>query len=199
MQASQVIGILTSNAGTTATLNTVRNLTTNIGTGTAATASVIGMSSTNATPSHNFSQNIIFNLRNTNTTAASTVTGIQFTGGTANNVQRNLIYDLFVDSNSATAEVTGIRVAGGTTLIQITLLELVMVLLMLFKLMVLMNLVGLIISSITVFILMVHQQLGTANSFAFNSAVTANTRSFRNNIFFNASEIIVEQLEKITL
>lgn len=182
----QVIGIHTSNAGLNLTSNSIRNLTTNIGTGTTTAASVIGINSTTSTPNHSISQNSIYNLRNTNTTAASIVTGIQFTGGTANTIQRNLIYDLYADTNSATAEINGIRIAGGTTVYRNNMIR-----------------IG---NGVTnaVIVSGINEALGTnniwhnsiyidgaptagtASSYAFNGQQTVNTRSFRNNIFFNA-------------
>ena len=92
--ASQVLGMFTSNAPAVLTSNVIRNLTTNIGTGTTTTASVIGISITSATPSSTLSRNTISSLTNTNAAAASVVTGIQFTGATANLVARNSIYGL---------------------------------------------------------------------------------------------------------
>ncbi|HBL25538.1 MAG TPA: hypothetical protein DD490_01750, partial [Acidobacteria bacterium] len=110
-----VWGILNSNPIGTFTGNTVRNLTAAGGTGTATTASVVGMMMSSGSANQTLTQNTIFNLSNTNTTAATIVTGIQFTGSTANVVERNLIYGLTSATNSATAEVNGIRVNGGTT------------------------------------------------------------------------------------
>jgi uncharacterized repeat protein (TIGR01451 family) len=115
---AQVIGIAGNGSTSpisTVTANTVRNLTAAGGTGTAATASVIGYVSTNATPSHTIAQNTISGLTNTHATAATVVTGIQFTGGTANTVARNRIYGLSSATNSTAAEINGIRVTGGTT------------------------------------------------------------------------------------
>ena len=184
--SSQVLGMWSTNAAANWTSNTIRNLTNNNGTGTTTTASVIGMGVTTTTPNHTLSQNIIFNLTNTNTTAATTVTGIQFTGSTANIVQRNFIYGLTSATNSATAEVNGIRVAGGTTTYRNNMIAL-----------------GAGISN-AIIVSGINEPLGTdniwnntvyiggtatagtANSFAFNSTQTVNTRSFRNNIFVNA-------------
>ena len=58
--ASQVIGMHSSNAACNFTLNTIRNLTTNIGTGTTTGASVIGITITTSTPNHTISQNTIY-------------------------------------------------------------------------------------------------------------------------------------------
>ncbi|MFN0277057.1 MAG: DUF4394 domain-containing protein [Pyrinomonadaceae bacterium] len=113
--ASQLIGMLTNNAISTWTSNTVRNLTNNNGTGTTTSASVIGMSSTSTTPVQNLSQNTIHTLTASSAANASVVTGIQFAGGTGNVVERNLIYNLLAPTTSASAEINGIRVAGGTT------------------------------------------------------------------------------------
>jgi uncharacterized repeat protein (TIGR01451 family) len=112
--ASQVIGMFTSNAPANLTTNTVRNLTSNIGTGTAGAASVIGIGIT-STAAQNHLQNTIFGLTNTNATAATVVTGLHFSGSTANVVQRNQIYGLTSATNSTAAEINGIRVAAGTT------------------------------------------------------------------------------------
>ncbi len=191
--SSQVIGIHTVNAPAIWTSNMVRNLTTNIGTGTTTGASVIGMNITTSTPNHTLSQNTIFNLTNTNTTAASIVTGIQFTGSSANLVESNLIYGLVVASNSTSSEVNGIRVGGGTTTYRNNMIAIGAGIT---------NAIG--TGSTTGGINGINEPSGTDNffhnsiyigdaptagvgpSYAFNSSVTTNTRSFRDNIFFNA-------------
>lgn len=194
--ASQVIGMHTSNAPASFTGNTIRNLTNNIGTGTTTTASVIGINITTATPIHTVSQNTIHNLSNTNTTQANIVTGIQFTGGNGNVVQRNLIYDLSVATNSATAEVNGIRVGGGTTVYRNNKIRLGAGIL---------NAIGApALNGGTSGVVGINEALGTnsfwhnsvyiegaptagtGSSYAFNGVQTVNTRSFRNNIFVNA-------------
>ncbi len=194
--SSQVIGILTSNAAAVFTSNTVRNLTTNIGTGTTTAASVIGISVTNTTPNHTLSQNTIHTLTNTNTTAASIVTGIQFTGSTANVVERNFIYNLLAPTTSTAAEINGIRVAGGTTTYRNNMIALGA------------NqaiAIGTVASNgSTVGIngfsgalgtdAFIHNSVyiggtatsGTGNSYALNGTQTSNIRSFRDNIFVNA-------------
>lgn len=194
--SSQVIGMHTSNAQALFTSNTIRNLTTNIGTGTTTAASVIGINVTTATPNHTLSQNTIYNLSNTNTTAASVVTGIQFTGSTANVVERNLIYGLTVATNNAAAEVNGIRVAGGTTIYRNNMIAIGAGIA---------NAIGAAASNGSVAgINGINEFLGTdqffhnsvyiggtatagsGSSYAFNGTQTINTRSFRDNIFFNA-------------
>ncbi len=194
--ASQVIGMVTTNAAANWTSNTVRNLTNNNGTGTTTAASVIGMSVTTTTPNHTLSQNTIFNLANTNTTAATIVTGIQFTGATANVVARNLIYGLTSATNSATAEVNGIRVAGGTTIYRNNMIAI--------GAGITNALGGVATNSAATGINGINEFLGTDSffhnsvyiggaptagtgaSYAFNGTQTINTRSFRDNIFFNA-------------
>jgi hypothetical protein len=194
--SSQVVGMQTPNAISTLVRNTIRNLTSNIGTGTTTSASVAGIIFTSTTPVQTVTQNTIFNLTNANATAASVVTGIQFTGGTGNLVQRNLIYDLSVATNSASAEVNGIRVGGGTTTYRNNMI-------------ILGNGIanaigGAATNSATTGINGFNGFLGTDNfwhnsiyiggtatagsgaSYAFNGTQTVNTRSFRNNIFFNA-------------
>ncbi len=191
--ASQVLGMFTSNAPAVLSTNTIRNLTSNIGTGTSGTASVIGISITAGTPSHTLSRNTISNLSNSNATTASVVTGIQFTGGTANLVERNNIFGLTVASNSTAAEVNGIRVAGGTTVYRNNMIAIGAGIA---------NAIG--TGSTTGGVNGINEPLGTDSffhnsvyiggapsagvgpSYAFNSSQTVNTRSFRDNIFFNA-------------
>ena len=191
--AAQVIGMHSSNAGASFTGNTVRNLTSNIGTGTTTTASVIGINITTATPVHNLVQNTIYNLNNTNATAASVVTGIQFTGGTGNTVQRNLVYDLNVATTSTAAEVNGIRIAAGTSSFRNNMIRIGAGIA---------NAIG--TGSTTGGINGIFEAGGTNNiyhnsvyiggaptagvgpSYAFASTSTTGTRAIRNNIFFNA-------------
>ena len=193
---SQVVGMFTSNAPTVLTSNTIRNLTTNIGTGTTSSASVIGINLTSSTPNQTLSQNTIHSLTNTNTTAASIVTGIQFTGGTANVVERNFIYGLTSATNSATAEINGIRVAGGTTTYRNNMIAL--------GANQAVSIGSAASNSGTTGINGFNGALGTDSflhnsiyiggsatsgagaSYAFNGTQTVNTRSFRDNIFYNA-------------
>jgi len=190
--SSQVIGMQTSNAAANFSLNTIRNLTTNIGTGTSTAGSVIGINVTTTTPNHTLSRNTISDLTNTNTTAASVVTGIQFTGAAANVVERNLITGLTVTTTSTAAEVNGIRVAGGTTVYRNNMIILGAGIA---------NAIG--TGSTTGGVNGINAPLGTDSffhnsvfiggaptagagpSFAFNSSQTVNSRSFRNNIFLN--------------
>ncbi|HEV8240631.1 MAG TPA: DUF11 domain-containing protein [Thermoanaerobaculia bacterium] len=194
--ASQVEGMFSSNAPTVLTSNVIRNMTTNIGTGTTTTASMIGIGLTSTTPNHTLSQNSIFNLSNSNAAAASVVTGIQFTGATANVVQRNLIHSLTVATNSATAEVNGIRVGGGTTVYRNNMIALGAGI---------GNAIGAAATNAgTTGINGINEALGTNSffhnsvyiggaptagtgaSYAFNGTQTAVTRSFRDNVFQNA-------------
>lgn len=193
---SQVIGLGATTAPSSFTGNTIRNLTSNTGTGTSSSASVIGIAVSTSTPNHTLSQNTIYNLGNTNATAATVVTGIHFTGSTANVVERNLIYGLTSATTSASAEINGIRVAGGTTNYRNNMIALGTGIT---------NALGsAATNSGTTGIngfngalgtdTFVHNSIyiggsptaGTGASFAFNGTQTTNTRSFRDNIFFNA-------------
>ncbi|MGH9929897.1 MAG: CHRD domain-containing protein, partial [Pyrinomonadaceae bacterium] len=193
---TQVAGIFVSTSIATLTGNTIRNLTAPGGTGTTTAASVAGIVFISATPVNTASQNTIFNLSNTNPTLATIVTGIQFTGGTGNVVERNLIHSLTSATNSATAEVNGIRVAGGTTTYRNNMIAIGAGTA---------NAIGAVASTLsTTGINGINEPLGTDNffhnsvyiggtatagtgaSYAFNSTQTVNTRSFRDNIFFNA-------------
>src|SRR6185436_11709900 len=194
--ASQVLGMFTSNAPAVLTSNVIRNLTTNIGTGTTTAASMIGIGITSGTPSSTLSRNNISNLTNTNATAASVVTGIQFNGATANLVERNSISGLTVATNSTAAEVNGIRVAGGTTIYRNNMIAIGAGIA---------NAIGAAATNAgTTGINGINEALGTNSffhnsvyiggspaagtgaSYAFNSTQVTVTRSFRDNIFFNA-------------
>jgi 6-phosphogluconolactonase (cycloisomerase 2 family) len=188
---STVQGILNSNPAATVTGNLIRNLTAGGGTGTSASASVIGIVMAGSSANHTVRQNVIHTLSNTNTTAATTVTGIQFTGSTgANLVARNLIHSF--NAASTAAILNGINVSGGTTTYQNNMIRL-----------------GIDASGASVATALsingFSEPLGTdtivfnsiyvggsgvgttaSNSFAFNSQQTVNTRTFRDNIFVNA-------------
>jgi trimeric autotransporter adhesin len=192
--SSQIIGMISATSISNYSLNNIRNLTTNIGTGTSGSASVLGIyTGTSLTPNHTISQNTISNLTNTNATAASVVTGIQFTGGTANLIQRNLITGLAVATNSTAAEVNGIRIAGGTTVYRNNMINVGVGI---------PNAIG--TGNSTGGVNGIFEFLGTNTfthnsvyvggaptagvgpSYAFNGQQTSNTRAFRDNIFFNA-------------
>ncbi len=185
--SSQVIGLFSPIAPAIITGDTIRNLSTNIGTGTTTTASLIGINLTSNTPNSTLSQNTIFNLSNTNSTAASVVTGIQFAGAASNLAERNKIYGLTVSSNSSSAEINGIRVAGGTTLYRNNMIALGA------GVANAVQINGIIEPVSTGTDQFFHNSIfidgnpsaGTGNSFAFNSSATT-TRSFRDNIFVNA-------------
>ncbi|MBS0657332.1 MAG: cadherin-like beta sandwich domain-containing protein [Verrucomicrobia bacterium] len=113
--ATQVVGLVTFNPAAVFTGNTIQNLLASAGTGTGASASVIGILTSAASANHTVSQNVVRSLGN-NGTGAHVVTGLQFNGATANVVARNFIYTLTCSSNNAATEVNGIRVAGGTTI-----------------------------------------------------------------------------------
>lgn len=194
--SSQVLGMHSANAPMAFTLNTIRNLTTNIGTGTTTSASVIGICHTSSTPTNSISQSTIFNLSNTNATAASIVTGIQFTGATGNVVERNFIHSLTSATTSTSAEINGIRVAGGTTIYRNNMIALGGG--------VVNAIGGAATNSAVTGISGINEFSGTNSffhntvyiggtatagagaSYAFNGVQTSNTRSFRNNIFQNS-------------
>ncbi|MCS6917964.1 MAG: hypothetical protein NZM08_09830, partial [Chitinophagales bacterium] len=197
---SQVIGINTSNAVLTATSNVIRNMTTNAGTGTGTSASLIGIScNAVSVMTHTVSQNQIYNLSNTHLTAASTVTGILFTGPgspAVNVVERNLIYGLTVSTTSSSAEVTGIRTLGGSTVFRNNMIALGADI---------SHAIGAAASNIsTTGINGIVDASGTNNfyhnsvyiggtatagsgaSYAFNSTLASGTRNYRDNILVNA-------------
>ncbi len=193
-----VVGMLNANSlAASFSNNLVRNLTAAGGTGTAASASVIGVSINASTYNHTISQNTIHTLNNSNSSAATIVTGLFFSSASGTNVvERNLIYGLTSSTTSATAEINGIRVNGGTTTYRNNMIAIGAGV---------SNALGAVAAnSSTAGINGINEPLGTnqfwhnsvyiggtatagtGSSFAFNGTQTTNTRSFRNNIFFNA-------------
>jgi hypothetical protein len=190
--SSQLIGIYTSNAATTATSNTIRNLSTNIGTGTGSTSSLIGIGISASSTNHTVSQNTIYNLSNTNASAASYISGINFNSSTGTNlINRNFIHSLSIASSSSSATMYGINIIGGTATYQNNMIRL--------------GIDGsgnsltngIIINGIyegvgtdNIYFNSIYiggsGVTGTASSYAFNSAVTVNTRNYKNNIMVNA-------------
>ena len=184
---SRVGGIRNLLPSATISGNTIRNLSASGGTGTISNASLTGICVTASTTNHLISNNTVNNLYNLNTADASVVTGIQFKGSTgANVVERNIIYALTSATNSSAAEINGIGIDGGTTTYVNNMIA-----------------IGAGISNACI-INGIYEPMGidqffhntvyvggspaagTANSFALNSTVTNNTRSYRNNIFVNA-------------
>lgn len=191
---TRAVGIITVTGFTNLTGNTVRNLTMSAAnTGTTSAASVTGISQTSTQAGHIISQNTIHSLSNTNATAAVTVTGISHsaaTTGTTNVAARNLIHSLSIVSTSTTAALRGINVSGGVTTYANNMIR-----------------IGVDSAGSGVNgaydIVGINDSTGTnnyyhnsvyvggsagtsaTNSFAFQSAVTTNTRNFQNNIFAN--------------
>jgi hypothetical protein len=187
---SVVRGISTSAGTNTITGNTIRNLTTAANaTGTTSSASVIGISMTSTNTPTVLSQNTIYTLGNTNSSAISTgVIGIHYNGPSSgtNLVARNFIYGLSSSGTSATGFNYGINVSGGATNFQNNMIVVGQG-----------NNSGIDVRGINDLVGTNNYYHNTvyvggaptanaASSFAFNSAVTTNTRIFRNNIFINA-------------
>jgi hypothetical protein len=185
-----MMGIINSAGVATISQNTIRNLSVGANaTGTTISASVIGISMTSTTAGQTVSQNTIHSLSNTNSGANATgVIGIHYNGPTSgtNLVARNQIYGLTTNGTSATGFNYGINVSGGSTTYQNNMITMGN---------------G---SSNGIDIRGINDFLGTnnyyfnsiyvggspaantANTFAFISGVTTNTRAFQNNIFVNA-------------
>ena len=187
---SIVRGIVTSAGTNTITGNTIRNLTTAANaTGTTSSASVIGISMTSTNTPTVLSQNTIYTLSNTNSGAIATgVIGIHYNGPSSgtNLVARNLIYGLSSSGTSATGFNYGINVSGGATNFQNNMIVVGQG-----------NNLGIDVRGINDLVGTNNYYHNTvyvggaptanaASSFAFNSAVTTNSRIFRNNIFINA-------------
>ncbi len=188
--SSRVFGITNDVSPAQINTNTVRNLTSNApNTGTGTTAGVIGIRNVPATVI-TVSGNTVHSLSNTTATAATSVVGISISA-TTGTISRNLVHSLSISSSSASSEMTGIAIQSGTNAVSNNMVRLGI------------NAAG---SSLTtgytisgindalgtnnyyhnsVFIGGTGVGTGVANTFAFNSTVTTNTREFLNNIFVN--------------
>ena len=188
---SRVIGIYSLNGVTTATSNQVRNISIdapNVGTGSSASAIGFWLDASSGA-NHNIGQNVVQSVSNTNTSAAVWVTGLHYNGSTGGVAQRNAINYISTASSSATATVNGINIQAGTTEFRNNMIALGTD----------MTANSPQINGInettagtdnfyhnSVYIGGSAVAAGTANSFAFNSGITVNTRNYINNIFVNA-------------
>lgn len=183
---SKVQGIRSLLPSSTISGNMIRNLSAAGGTGITSNASVIGICVT-PLQNHLLAQNTIFNLHNSNATDATTVTGIQFNGSVnANLVERNFIYALTSATTSPDAEINGIRIAGGTTTYQNNMIAIgagVQNACLLSGINEPLGIDNLFHNTVYVG---GAPGTGASNSFALNSTIANNTRSYRNNIFMNA-------------
>jgi hypothetical protein len=186
---SYINGIRTlgNSASLTCNNNVIHHLSiSNANTSVVASASVIGMVLTNST-SKTVSGNTIYDLSNKYSTNTGCVIGIFFTGGTGNAVSGNFIHRLSVTGSSSGGNIYGIKIASGATTYSNNLISLGGVTNS--------NIYGIYETGAaannnnlyfnTVYI-DGSLNSGTNNSYALYSAVTTNTRNFRNNIFVNA-------------
>ena len=191
--SSRIRGIYSVAGGVTIAGNTIGSLSldaANIGTG--AAAGVIGISvNTASTVSYSVRGNTIRNLANSHPTAAVWVTGLVYSGGASGThvIQRNLIHSLSTPSTSAAATVNGIHVQAGAAIYQNNMIALGS------ELTANSPQVNGINETVagtdnffhnSVYIGGTGVAAGTASSFAFQSSIVTNTRSYRDNIFWNA-------------
>lgn len=195
---SRILGIFSDGGPVNMTGNTISNTTnasSNIGTGGASgSIGIVGIHAT-AVSANTISQNTIHSMGSTHPTAAVSVSGIvyNFNSGVVNHiVARNNIHSNSALSNSASATLTGIMSIGGNTTLKNNIIRLGI------------NAAGssltngLMINGITLNSagtdLVAFNSVyiggtgvaGTSNTFSFTSSSTANSRTFQNNIFYNA-------------
>ncbi len=179
-----------SDAGTnTITNNTVRDLTiANLSNSEYNTAAVIGISLSSVSNATTITGNTIYNLSNTNAAYAGYIYGLYYFGSTtASTVSKNFIHSLSVTGASSTsASIYGIKIYGGATTYSNNIISLggstPTTLYGIWE-----NGASSTTNSLyfnTVYIGGVPTS-GALNSYALYSAVTTNTRNFRNNIFDN--------------
>lgn len=189
--SSRVVGIQNDLAQATITGNVVRNISMSAAnTNTGSSASVIAVAQLATANAGNIvSQNSISNLNNSNSSAAVSMSGIHYAGPTtgSNVISRNYIANIASASSSAAAIVNGININSGSSTYQNNMIALGTSMGG-----------GLQINGInettagtdnfyhnSVYIAGA-SVTGTANSFAFQSSITSNTRGYRDNVFVNA-------------
>ncbi|MCX6163832.1 MAG: T9SS type A sorting domain-containing protein [Ignavibacteriae bacterium] len=186
-----LINGITSTSGTiTVSNNTIRDLIiANANTSATNTTAVCGIALTGATLK-TVSGNIIYNLSNTYASFAGNVVGLYFTGisTSTNIVNGNFIYNLSCNASSTSAKVYGIKVASGTTTYSNNIINLggntATTIYGIYETGAASNNNNLYFNS--VYIGGSLSSGVTAKSYALYSAVTTNTRNFRNNIFDNS-------------
>ncbi|MEO8196261.1 MAG: DUF11 domain-containing protein [Thermoanaerobaculia bacterium] len=193
--SSRIVGLYSQTGGAAVSGNTISHLSmnaANVGTGISAGVIGIFVSATSGS-GNNVGPNTISHLANSHANAAVWVTGLEYNGSTTGTqfVQRNFIHALSTASTSSAATISGIHLQAGTTTVQNNMIAL-----------------GGDLTADSPQINGIHETItgsgvvnffhnsvyvggagvagGAGNSFALQSALVTNTRSFRDNIFFNA-------------
>jgi hypothetical protein len=186
---------ISSVAGATSILNnTIRDLTiANANNSPLQSASVCGIALTGNSAAKTISGNTVYNLRNTYLSFAGSVIGLYFNGSTGSNaVKENFIHSLSVTgASSTTASIYGIKIFSGTTVYSNNIIY-----------------IG---GSSRTTIYGIYETGASGNnnklyfntvyiagdgnggtnlSYALYSAVSSNTRDFRNNILVNLRETL---------
>ena len=187
--AGLVNGIVSTNGTNTISNNTIHDLAiANANTSSTNTAAVCGIALTGTTLK-TVSGNTIYNLSNSFATFAGNIIGIYFTGATGTNVvSGNFINSLSVTgSTSVSATVYGIKIAAGATNYYNNIISLggntTTTIYGMYETGAANNNNNLYFNTIYI---SGTPTSGALNSYALYSAVTTNTRNFRDNIFDNA-------------
>ncbi|MFN8547356.1 MAG: FlgD immunoglobulin-like domain containing protein [Candidatus Eisenbacteria bacterium] len=184
-----VDGILASTSLSNITGNTIRNLTSAGGTGT-GTPAMGGIVFVSTSVNNTVSQNTIHSISNTNASTSGHITGIMYTSSTGTNlIERNFIHSLTASSASAT--INGIYINAGTATYANNMIRLGLDASgTLFA-------TGCAINGINETVAGTDNMYfnsvfiggsgvgGAANTFAFQSSITTNTRNYIDNIFWN--------------
>jgi hypothetical protein len=191
-----ISGIYVSAGTNTISNNIVRDLTiANANTSITNTAAVTGIVLANATAaSQTLSGNTVYNLSNSNASFAGGIIGIYYDGSTtASTVSRNFIHSLSVTgASSTTADLYGIKIASGATTYSNNIISLggntKTDVYGIFETGAASNNNSLYFNTIYISGSLVSGVTNT--SYALYSAVTTNTRNFRNNILVNARSTV---------
>jgi hypothetical protein len=187
---TQVTGMYTNDSAMIATSNIIRNLTVNAGTGASGSASAVGIliDQAGSALGHQLSKNTIYNISNTST-GSHQINGIYFNGNNsmANIVDSNFIYNLNSASTNSASTMNGILTSNGITTYSNNVIDIgvgVNTAIALYGIFELNN--GTNNFWYNSIYVGGSPTSGTSNSYAFSSVRVTATRSYRNNIFWNA-------------
>jgi hypothetical protein len=184
----RVNGIVSSSGTNTISSNTIYNLTiANANDASNQIACVCGIALSGATLK-TLSGNTIYNLSNTYSSFVGSVLGIFFIGNTTtNSVSGNFIHSLSVSGGTSNANIYGISMSAGATTYSNNIITLggstLTTVYGIYETGVASNNNSLYFNTVYIGGSVAS---GINKSYALYSAVTTNTRNFRNNIFFNA-------------
>jgi hypothetical protein len=119
LSGNSIAGVYVSSGDATITGNTIRNLTTtSTAYSTGANAGAIGLYVYNTSCIHNVAGNSVAGLKNTGTRIGTSVTGLYFGASSSGTsvIESNDIHGLGLDTANSNSRITGIEISNGSTI-----------------------------------------------------------------------------------